>query len=335
MDKEIKEILQKQQELEYLKSLDASSFKRNRDAVSPVSSYGEQVLKQCRDYNRRLNHKKLQRSLTVSLCICLLLFTIAYTLRIRLIDFGYLPDSTHLSDSENLAEVPLTEKDFESLSSAEKAYWESYSGRAEIEMTKENFDEAEKIIKEGIEEYPNGFAIYLTYSRLCQKEQNFDKAADIIIEFIEMKLGVKNIAEGSPLYKELKNINGPFSPEMEKKYQKCIADCEESISFYQSLNSLLEDKRYQPVLDLCDFRKQAGASDSTLYYYYTSAYEGLGKYEECAAYLLELAGQAKDQEDYPLHLPAEPLIRNHLEGLESNVSEDTAAEIKSACEWLS
>ncbi|MDE7206069.1 MAG: hypothetical protein K2N90_02730, partial [Lachnospiraceae bacterium] len=156
-------------------------------------------------------------------------------------------------------------------------------------------------------------------------------AAMVLIDYLNNVSGTQNIQKGNGLYMKLKELTGPFSPDVENAYQECIAECEESIENFNYLDMLLEKEKYQMALRFCDSMKQENVTDYYLYEYYFISYTQLGNYEECAAYFLNLA-EAWDEEGetFSYRLPLKGFIQNKLDKLRPNVSKTTQEKIDAA-----
>ena len=99
------------------------------------------------------------------------------------------------------------------------------------------------------------------------------------------------------LYKQLKELTGPFSPDVDKAYEECVSACAKSAENFAILDALIKSKKYQLALRFCDSLKQEDVTDHYLDTYYFKCYMQLEQYEVCADYFLSLANEWKSEDD--------------------------------------
>lgn len=296
LDVQIREMIHKQQVLEYLK---ASG--RNMEAFS--DGYAEKIIVQCRQGFGPV--KRLQKILARLVIVCILLSSLLGAAFVFLpVSFWDTPDGT---------QYPVK--------------------RAEAAMESGDYDTARAILSEEMAKSPNNGYYLIYYAELCQREGRHDEAATVLIDFLNNMIGTQNIQDGNGLYMKLKELTGPFSPDVEKAYQECMVACEESVENFAYLKALIENENYKRALRFCDSMKREGAVDNYLYTYYFTCYMHLEKYEECAVYFLSLADKWEEgeEEDFLFRLPFKGFICNNLNELKPYVSENTQKKIDDAC----
>ena len=297
-DKEICEALHKQQVLEYLKG-------DCQDTDISSNDYAKKILAQCRRTTAPVRY--IKNILSYSFIVLTLLFTVLSIFDISL--------STLFSEFS-------TDNDMGMSNDLSKAKTEIFNG---------NYESARTILLDLMKESPNNGYILPTYAELCQLEGRYDEAAMVLIDYLNNVSGTQTIQKGNGLYMKLKELTGPFSPDVENAYQECLEECEKSIENFNYLDTLLKTQKYQTGLRFCDSMKQENVTDYYLYEYYFISYTQLGKYEECAAYFLSLADAWNEEgETFSYRLPLKGFIQDKLNELRPNVSEITQEKIDAA-----
>lgn len=305
-DKDIYTALHKQQVLEYLKG-------NYQGADLSSNAYAQKILSKCRKVSTPF--KSIVHIPLYFFAAATLLFTMLSILGIFGITIYTLQSKLSVDNDVDAS---------------------SNLDIAQMEISNGNYESARTILVDMIEKDPNNGYILITYSELCQLEGRYDESATVLINYLSNVSGIQNVQKGNGLYMKLKELTGPFSPDVENAYQECIAECEESIENFNYLDALLETQRYQMALRFCDSMKQEGVTDYYLYDYYFKSYTQLGKYEECAAYFLSLADAwAEEGEVFSFQLPLKGFIQDKLEQLKPHVSETTQKQIDAAFSKLS
>lgn len=306
LDKEIYTALHKQQVLEYLKG-------NYQGADLSSNTYAQKILSKCGKVSTPF--RSIAYIPLYFFAAFTLLFTMSSLLGLLGITIYTLLSESSIGNSTNT----LSNLDI-----------------AQMEISTGNYESARAILIDMIEEDPNNGYILITYSELCQLEGRYDESATVLIHYLNNVSGIQNVQKDNGLYRKLKELTGPFSPDVENAYQECITECEESIENFNFLDVLLETQRYQMALRFCDSMKQEGATDYYLYHYYYTSYTQLGKYEECAAYFLGLADAWEEEgEVFSFRLPLKGSIEDNLEQLKPYVSGTTQEQIDAACSKLS
>ncbi|MDE7416640.1 MAG: hypothetical protein K2N44_10140 [Lachnospiraceae bacterium] len=298
---EIQQILNRQQILEFLKA-------NRQNANISHNIYAAQITAQCR--NRPTSVEQFKTVLAY-LCIVFILFAALLLILCVLLNLPVWEASTNSSPTANLTQSPLE--------------------KAEAAIKSGDYDTARAILTDKMEEYPYGTFYFITYSRLCQLEGRHDEAAMTMINFLNNVNGTQNVqTSNNQLYIQLKELTGPFSPDVEKSYQECVTACEESIENFNFLKTLIENKKYKLALRFCDSMRQENVTDYQLYTYYFTCYTELGEYEECASYFLSLVANWNEI-SYTDRLLLESPVQNNLDKLKPHVSAETQEKIDAAC----
>lgn len=299
---EINEILHRQQTLEYLKT------PYRPENICP-DDYAKKIIGQC---NRQNILIKQTRQILANLMIVIGLFCIgAITLGFLLI----LPTLINIDQPPSVKFHPSPDTPL---------------GQAEIAIENGDYDTARAIFEEEKEKNPINGIILINYAEFCQLEGQHDEAAMLLINYLNDVSGTQNIEDGNGIYMKLKELTGPFSPDVEEAYQNCIAACDTAMENYEFLDSLMESEKYRLALHFCDAMHEENVTANNLCRYYYKCYTQLGEYEECAAYLLQLADQW-EKEFSPLNATMlKYQVENRLEELRPFVCESTQQKIDAA-----
>lgn len=311
-NREIHELLYRQQVLESLKT-----NHQNGDFLS--NAYAENIIFQCR---HKTTPGKLLKTIPAAAFIavnCLFTITILFFILISILLFG-IPD--------------LLSGNFRNDSVAKRMLESPYANEAEIAMRNGDYDTARSILTEKMAASPYGAFFFIDYSILCQLEGNQDEAAMTMVNFLNNSYFPQNIQSSQNLiYMRLTELTGPFSPDVQRAYQECIAACQQSMENFASLDSFMENEEYQLALQLCNSMQHENTRADLLCLYYYTCYTNLGEYEKCAAYFLNLAEECQ-LEGYPYLLLPSITIKDKLTELKPYVSTETQQKIDDACQSM-
>lgn len=87
------------------------------------------------------------------------------------------------------------------------------------------------------------------------------------------------------------------------------------------------DQKYEEALELCKDFHESGISYSVLFEDYNLCYKHLERYEEYAEFLIDIAKQLPEKDDYYDDLPDRYRVINCLESVYPKVSEETQKKI--------
>lgn len=132
----------------------------------------------------------------------------------------------------------------------------------------------------------------------------------------------------SILYTQLVQVGTHhLSPDVQKRYDECIAQCEKGNARRMAIWSLMNDQKYEEALELCKDFHESGISYSVLFEDYNLCYNHLEKYEEYAEFLIDIAKQLPEEDDYYDDLPDRYRVINCLKSVYPKVSEETQKKI--------
>ncbi len=297
---EIQEILHRQQILELLKA-----NRQNTYIFHDI--YAARIIAHYRHKTSTARQFKTVLAYLLIACIpfCGLLFMLI--LGAMLLLSGTEPSTDIVSSTTNTTQSP----------------WQ----KAEAAMKKGDYDTARAFFIEAKETYPLNGIILIDYAELLQREDQHDEAAMMLIDFLNNVSGTQNIKDGDKVYMKLKELTGPFSPNVEEAYQNCISACEDSLENFEFLDSLIESEKYRLALHFCDAMHEENVAACNLCTYYYMCYTQLGEYEECAVYFLDLADQW-EQESLPINAQELKIrVRGKLKELRPFVCESTQQKI--------
>lgn len=294
MDRQITDIIKKQQEYEKLKLTDYPAIRRmQKEPVARNSFCLQKCLPKITKSHRKYLIKKILYITRITLFCMYTAYFICYGLAIKL----YQIDS---------AVYTLR---------SEKEYQKNPIPMAEHAIENEDYEKAKQILDDAIAKNPDGIFLYYTYTEMYIAAGEYDEAVSVITDTIYNRLHVQNMVPSSFFYKLLKSIPEESLTTSAEEYQKCLADCNTYVKQYESTDSLIEQEHYYSALTICDNLKSQGASDASLYYRYYQCYIGLKAYDECENYLNSLLGKQTSITD--LEHPDDDTIKSLLDKLET------------------
>ena len=306
MEDNINTILLRQQELEYLKKQDCPSKKLLKELRRQTdSSYSRRILNQCLHIHSQIQLRKFFHMLRkIPIIILALFLVLPLSAPLKRIT-SQQEFSTPASDS--VSEFPIV--------------------KVQEAIMNGNYEEARRIIKENNFQ-PDNFANVISFSRLYIHDKDYDQAADVVINFINNTYGPRNVNEYSLLYKQLDEVSKlELSPETQQRCDTCLKACRESAARLASISALIDTKRYDLALELCDAEHRNGTCYASLFEYYVTCYTKLEKYEDFADLLIEIAEQLQIEGDLTYTLPDRYRVRTCMQDIYSQVSEETRDKI--------
>ena len=313
MEDNFNAILIHQQELEHLKKQNCPSRKELNNLRRQTDSYYSRiVLDQCMHLYSQIQIQKffyMLRKIPKFLFILFIWLIFALTLITAVFYHNPVQNGTsgQTASSDSIDELPIV--------------------KMQDAILAEDYEEARRIIKEnGFQ--PDNFATVLCFSKLYVHDQEYDQAADVLINFITDVSGTQNISEYSLLYEQLKVVSElELSPDVRQRCSTCLKACQKSAAQLASISALIDTERYDVALELCDATHQNGTYYSVLFEYYNTCYTKLEKYEDYAVFLMKLAKMIQKEGDITLSLPDRFRVQHCLENIYSLVSEETQKKI--------
>lgn len=295
MNNDIQQILQKQQDLEYLKKQNTLSQVKARQTDHQLSTpYTQKILSQIKKLHFFTRMEWLRYHFSYLLAIGLLLL---------------IP----------LCMIANIQKQFSSL---------DYTSPFDQALDQGDTQEARQLLKQ-MNLDPHSFAGTLEYSKLYEKEENYDAAVSIVLYFLTDVAGSQSLSEASPIYQRLVELKDyPLSDNVRSRYDAGIAACQENTVHLNAISDLIKSKDYEGALKACDQLKENGTSDNTLFWDYKQCYMALEQYEEYASYLISLEKQSiKEGDQYSYQIPDKYTLKQELQEIYELVSESTRQEI--------
>lgn len=295
MNDDIRQILQKQQDLEYLKKQNTLSQVKTKQTDHGLSTpYVQKILSYIKKLHFFTQLEWLRYRFSCILAIALLLL---------------IP----------LCMIIIGQQQFASL---------NYTSPFDQALDAGNTQEAHQILEENNVD-PHSFAGTLEYSKLYEKEGNYDEAVSVVLYFLTNVAGSQNLSEASPIYQRLVELKDyPLSDNVRSRYDAGIAACQENTVHLNAITDLIKSKDYEGALKACDQLKENGTSDNTLFYDYKQCYMALEQYEEYASYLISLEKQSiKEGDQYSYQIPDKYTLKQELQEIYELVSESTRQEI--------
>lgn len=297
MDRQITDIIKKQQEYEKLKHTNYPAIRRmQKEPVARNSFCLQKCLPKITKSHRKYLIKKILYITRITLFCIYTAYFICYGLAIKL----YQIDS---------AVYALR---------SEKEYQKDPISMAEHAIENGDYEKAKQILDDAIAKTPYAIPLYHTYAEMYIAAGKYDEAVSVLTDTIYNRLHVQNMSS-SPFYfgfyELLTSIPEESLTTSAEEYQKCLADCDTYIKQYESIDSLIEQEHYYSALTICDNLKSQGASDSSLHYRYYQCYIGLKAYDECENYLNSLLGKKTSIADP--EYPKDDTIQYYLDKLET------------------
>ena len=296
MDNNIRQILQKQQNLEYLKKQNTLSQVKAKQTDNRLSApYVQKILsyiKKLYFFNRM---EWLRYRFSCILAIALLLL---------------IPFCTIINN---------VQKQFSDL---------NYTSLFDQALDEGNTQEARQILEQKKVD-PHSFAGALDYSSLYEKEGNYDEAVNVVLYFLTNVAGVQSLSESSPIYQRLVELKDyPLSHSVRSRYDAGIAACQENTIHLNAISDLIDIKNYEGALSICDQLKENCTSDNALFFDYKKCYMALEQYEKFADYLIILEKQAlKEGDQYSYQIPDKYTLKTELQEIYDLVSDETRQQI--------
>lgn len=300
MNKKLQNILYKQQTLEYIKKQNITSRHPFQELQNHTANpYALQFMKQCTRINHRT--KRFKFSFAFSNILTTVIFSIAMILLLN----AWVPHPDSDSGTSTKTLYALVQEAID-CGDAEKA----------------------RSILENNQIPSTTFAGALAYSSLYELEENYDRAADVIITFITDILGTQSIVEASPLYTRMTELdNMKLSPEKRAKFDTCMDACKQSAAVFTSISTLIESENYELALQLCDTQKAMGSSEYILFDFYHTCYTNLKEYEAYALKLINIATEVLKEKEFSYQLPEKTLVKYYLTEVYPHVSLETQEKI--------
>lgn len=334
MSENLENIFHKQQELEYLKSQSSLSLHDlKKECKTSESFYKKQIFKQ---------YQKIRQGPCIYQFLCNLSQILASTLLILtvicivflLLAARFSSDAVNLPDSENTATTQETSNSPNSAKiqhiSAAANHLDGIIGEIQDALLDNEYENARNLLT-GNAIAPDNLSAVLCYVELYEHDQDYDRAADIMISYITDIWNPQNIAiKDNPAYTGLVEVGShPLSKNIQTRYDTCLNACDEAAARFAAVRSLIKEKDYESALELCTTLKQDGTSDNMLFWYLNDCYRNLEKYEDYAAYLISLQKEVKKETYFSLYLPTESSVHYALQEVYPYVSDKTRKEIDS------
>lgn len=300
MNEKLQNILYKQQTLEYLKEQNITSKHPLQELQNQTSAaYSLQFVRQCNQINHHTRRSRF--SFAFSNILATAILSIAMVLLLN----AWMPRPD--SDSVTSTKTPYAQvQDAIDGGNAEKA----------------------RSILENNQIPSTTFAGALAYSSLYELEEDYDRAADVIITFITDILGTQSIVEASPLYTRMTELdNMKLSPEKQAKFDTCMNACKQSAAVFTSISILIESENYELALQLCDAQKAMGSSEYVLFNFYHTCYMNLKEYEAYALKLTNITTEVLKEKEFSYQLPEKTLVKYYLTEVYPHVSSETQEKI--------
>lgn len=294
MDRQITDIIKKQQEYEKLKHTNYPAIRRmQKEPVARNSFCLQKCLPEIAKSHRKYLIKKILYIIRITLFCMYTAYFICYGLAIKM---NQIDSAVYTLRSE-------------------KEYQKTPIPMAEHAIENGDYEKAKQILDDAIAKNPDGIFFYYTYAEMYIAAGEYDEAVSVLTDTIYNRLHVQNMFSSSFFYKLLKTIPKESLTTLAEEYQKCLADCNAYVKQYESIDSLIEQEHYYSALTICDNLKSQGASDESLYYRYYQCYIGLKAYDECKNYLDSLMGKKTSITD--LMHPDDDTIQYYLDKLET------------------
>lgn len=294
MDRQITDIIKKQQEYEKLKHTNYPAIRRMQKEPMARNSF---CLQKCLPKITKSHRKYLIKKILYITRITLFCMYTAYFICCGLaIKMNQIDSTVYALRSE-------------------KEYQKNPIPMAEHAIENGDYEKAKRILDDAIVQNPDGIFLYYTYAEMYIAAGQYDEAVSVLTDTIYNRLHIQNMVPSSPFYKFLKTIPEESLTTSAEEYQKCLTDCDTYVKQYENIDHLLEQERYYSALPICDDLKSKGASDASLYYRYYQCYIGLKAYDECENYLNSLMGKKTSVTD--LMHPDDDTIQSLLNKLET------------------
>lgn len=219
MNKQLLEIINKQQQYEYLKRqlIENSKIYKIHPDQNPVYIFQTQYIENIKKTISQIITKQKRKRLGFFISgIIFLLF-----IGVSLTYFACQISTKYFYPEYN--------------SSGEKISLEYHdSPKSQIQITIDNnaLLTARIMLEEQFEQNPDNYEFYPLYIQLCEKEEKYDEAVEYIIEYLTKYLGKGNIDSDNTYYLKLKNYEYPISDETQEKINEFLKKYE-----YDILNS--------------------------------------------------------------------------------------------------
>lgn len=307
MEENFEKILQRQQELEYLKKQNTGSKRQLQQLSQKLGSdYSRQILSQCSKIHTIIRKRRffsLMRKIFLTLSAALFIFIFLALFRLR----PFADSGLSTEETDPFGDLPMVQ--------------------LQRAANDNDFDKVRDIIKEN-DFKPDTFVTAWVFSMLYEHDQDYDQAATVILDFIDNYFDVRNMTKLSILYTQLVQVGTHhLSPDVQKRYDECIAQCEKGNARRMAIWSLMNDQKYEEALELCKDFHESGISYSVLFEDYNLCYKHLEKYEEYAEFLIDIAKQLPEEDDYYDDLPDRYRVINCLKSVYPKVSEETQKKI--------
>ena len=313
MSENLKNILHKQQELEYLKSQsNLSPHDLKKECQTSESSYLKQIFKQYQKIRRGPCIYKFLCNLSQILAgVLLILTTICLIFIVTVARFS--SNTANLTDSESPAAIQQssTASDSNNIQhiSSVANHLDGTIGEIQDALLDNEYEKARKLLTDNAI-VPDNLSTALCYVELYEHDQDYDLAADIMITYVTDIWKPQNIAtKDTSVYTGLAEVGThPLSKNVLTRYDACLDICNKTAARFAAVRSLIKEKDYESALELCKTLKQDGTSDNMLFWYLNDCYTNLEKYEEYATYLISLQKEVKKETDFSLYLPPESSV---------------------------